>query len=41
MNIAELFVRNVGINLRGGDVGVAVNWFYCVDIYGIMLNINQ
>ena len=23
MNIAELFVRNVGINLGGGDVGVA------------------
>ena len=23
MDIAELFVRNVGVNLGGGDVGVA------------------
>ena len=40
-DIAEMFVRNVGINLGGGNVGVAVNWFYCVDIYGIMLKTNQ
>ena len=40
VDIAELFICNVGINLGGGDVGVAVCVFL-FNIYGIIQIINQ